>query len=382
MKLLQIVLTIVIFFSALSCKKEYSLEGQQTDFPIDSIECKSVSVHGNYIENIDLTDTDYVVCQVNIAKPGKYKTYSDTLNGFYFFDTGYTSISGKQNIVLKGYGHMQTSKPTNFILHFNNSICNFSVVPTQAEYTLLNSNINCEGMITPYGSYKAGQPLTIADSVVLQVNVATAGLYNIQTSVINGIDFTASGTLTHVGTQSIVMTAHGSPVSGGSFEYQVMAPNSTCSFVVNTDYKSIDTSMHYSFDADGKHYFGYLDSAAISAILTPSGTVSTISFGTLINVSADTLLNMILSRVDNNISLGVYHSAIISNEDYACGMDFSNKRGFIYYSSNNLPAFQVELLTYSKPAESVKGKFSGPILNDKEQLSQITNGTFQTYLSH
>ena len=140
--------------------------------------------------------------------------------------------------------------------------------------------------------------------------------------------------------------------------------------------------MHYSFEVEGKHYAGYLDSAYSDNLITPIGLVNVLSFATLITGFTDTLIDISLSRINMDISSGVYHPAIISNEDYAGGMDFSTSQSFIYHSVNDLPAFQINLLTYTNPGELVDGEFQGPVVSDKGQVVQLINGTFQTYLSH
>ena len=379
---LGLFLLVVLFFllNSTSCKKEYSLEVQQKELIADSIICNSIAIYGDYIVNSNLTDTNFVICKVNVTQARKYKAHSDTVNGIYFLDTGEVQTPGVHNIILKGYGRMQSAVNTNFILHFNNSACSFSILPAKAIYTLLSARDNCEGTLS-FGDYQAGRPSTMADSVVLKINVTAPGSYSFQTPVINGISFSASGVLTHKGTQTITMIAQGTPTIGGKFEYPIIALNSSCSFFINTSYKSINPSMYYSFIVEGKHYFGYLDSALLGNIVTPTGIVNTLSLGTIVTLSTDTILNLTLSRIKNNITSGIYHSAIISNEDYAGGINFSNSRSSIYYSSNNLPAFQVNLLIFGKPGQLIKGELNGPVINDKGEVAQMTNGIFQTFLS-
>lgn len=276
---------------------------------------------------------------------------------------------------------MKVSQTTNFTVHVNQSICSFSIQPAEAIYTFLSTGNKCDGN-KPFGFYKAGKPLMQDDSVVVQVDVATPGLYSFQTSIINGISFSASGVFTSKGVQDVSMTGEGTPLTGGNFVFPINAPSSACIFFIKTDYKIADPSMYYSFDAEGRHYSGYLDSALLGRIVTPTGTVNILSFGTIATVSADSIITITLSRIDSGIRTGTYHSAIISNEDYAGGMDFSYNSAIIYFASNDLPTYQTELNNYSTSGMLVKGKFYGPAKNNKGQIVTIENGIFETYLAH
>jgi hypothetical protein len=66
------------------------------------------------------------------------------------------------------------------------------------------------------GIYKAGTPLTAANTIILPVNVTTAGTYNITTTLTNGMIFTGTGTLA-LGAGTITLSGNGStPVAAAS----------------------------------------------------------------------------------------------------------------------------------------------------------------------
>jgi hypothetical protein len=66
------------------------------------------------------------------------------------------------------------------------------------------------------GTYKAGTPLTAANTIILPVTVTTAGTYNITTTLTNGMIFTGTGTLAS-GPGTITLSGNGStPVAAAS----------------------------------------------------------------------------------------------------------------------------------------------------------------------
>lgn len=78
-------------------------------------------------------------------------------------------------------------------------------------------NINsCSGNT---GGYTVGTALTGNNVISLNINVLTPGSYNITTNSTNGMVFSASGTFTNTGVQTIVLQGSGTPVAGGWFTF-------------------------------------------------------------------------------------------------------------------------------------------------------------------
>ncbi len=128
----SIILSVLFMFMA--CQKEYSVEkggfgGAATGELVDSLgNCKSAEVKGTYKVDTPLNNsTNYVNIQVNFTSQGKYKIYSDTVNGMWFIDSGFTVSTGAAVIKLKGYGTPILNKTSDFALIFNNNLCAFSV---------------------------------------------------------------------------------------------------------------------------------------------------------------------------------------------------------------------------------------------------------------
>lgn len=127
-------LLLAVFFAFEACKKEFSVErggfnGTAQGELVDSLgNCKSAEVKGDYKVDTALVPTyNYVNINVNFTTQGKYKIYSDTVNGMWFLDSGFAVSTGPSVIKLKGYGTPILPKTTDFVLIFNNNICSFSV---------------------------------------------------------------------------------------------------------------------------------------------------------------------------------------------------------------------------------------------------------------
>lgn len=154
---IQWILTICTVLFILSCQKEFSIEGEglkgtaQGSLTDSSGNCKDADVRGEYVIDQPLGDSNYIVIKVNFTLQGKYKIYSDTVNGMWFIDSGFALTTGATTVKLKGNGKPILPNRADFVLTFNNSFCAFSVISsttggsgggTSNDYfpTTLNSN--------------------------------------------------------------------------------------------------------------------------------------------------------------------------------------------------------------------------------------------------
>ena len=86
---------------------------------------------------------------------------------------------------------------------------------------------------TVYGSYVKDIALDTSAKVKISLNVIAPGTYSITTNTANGYSFSASGTFSSTGTQTILLNASGTPVNSGADVFTVTTQNSSCSFPVN-----------------------------------------------------------------------------------------------------------------------------------------------------
>lgn len=70
-----------------------------------TMDCSTVSVNGSYIVGTGLNDSNYVLYTVvNVAKPGLYSIYTNTVNGYSFAAQGIFTSTGNITIKLVGQG--------------------------------------------------------------------------------------------------------------------------------------------------------------------------------------------------------------------------------------------------------------------------------------
>ena len=131
---LRISIIISVFCMFMACKKEMSIEnggfgGTAQGELVDSLgNCKSSTIMGDYkVDTALVTTSNYALINVNFTAQGKYKIYTDTVNGMWFLDSGFAISTGANVIKLKGYGKPILPKTTTFTIYFNNNVCSFSV---------------------------------------------------------------------------------------------------------------------------------------------------------------------------------------------------------------------------------------------------------------
>jgi len=102
---------------------------------------------------------------------------------------------------------------------------------TLGDATFVGSTISCSGALA--GTYSLGLAMTSTNTKVVTINVASIGRYSATTDTVNGVVFTASGTLvtTGAGTQ-VVLRASGTPSAGGAFTYTLYLGGQTCTFSI------------------------------------------------------------------------------------------------------------------------------------------------------
>lgn len=131
-------ITAVILFISLflACTKELSEErggfsGNAQGELVDSLgNCKNITINGAYRVDTPLNSNNYILVNVNFTSAGKYKIYTDTVNGMWFVDSGFAISTGQTVVKVKGKGTPILPKKSTFTVRFNNFICSFSLTPT------------------------------------------------------------------------------------------------------------------------------------------------------------------------------------------------------------------------------------------------------------
>ena len=110
--------------------------------------CQNIAIKGTYVVDTVLIDSNYVTVTATILSAGRYKIYTDTVNGFWFRDSAYVLTAGTQTFKLKGFGKPTLPIASNFTVFFNTSFCLFSITPTGG-----GSNVGGGGLTSPSGDY-------------------------------------------------------------------------------------------------------------------------------------------------------------------------------------------------------------------------------------
>jgi hypothetical protein len=123
----------IIRFDGSNCLVEVNALDDGTDGsdgPADFLlhgDCSNVKVLGDYIVNSALTDSNRVVIQVQISKPGSYSINTSTTNGYSFAGSGNLTTAGVQSLVLTASGAPLSAGTDEFTISDGTSSCTFSV---------------------------------------------------------------------------------------------------------------------------------------------------------------------------------------------------------------------------------------------------------------
>ena len=97
--------------------------------------CSNITVHGSYVKGVALNSTNYITATVSFTEAGKYKVYTNTVNGCWFStDSMVTSGTGLQTITLKGNGTPISADTSTITLTYLTSTCSFSLITSPAPH--------------------------------------------------------------------------------------------------------------------------------------------------------------------------------------------------------------------------------------------------------
>jgi hypothetical protein len=233
------VLILSLFFF-ISCKREFSLEGgngiSSGSLKTLSGDCMPSGQNGIFKKGTVADSSNYIYVDINVISPGSYLVSSDSVDGLYFKGEGIFTATGVQTVSLYAHGTPIANGMVPYPVKYHNQSCIVNVFITDpsavtGKYTLGGTGNSCTGVVLS-GTYSAGTAMSAANKASLDVVVTTIGTYNIGTTSINGINFSASGNFTAAGAQQVTLLAAGTPVAAGDFSFNVTENSSACSFLV------------------------------------------------------------------------------------------------------------------------------------------------------
>ncbi|MBS1511237.1 MAG: hypothetical protein JST86_10375 [Bacteroidetes bacterium] len=223
LRVLPLLLLPVIFF--ITCQKEYSYEGGPVNtgsasgtavytFVGAGADCSGYTVSGNYYAGRSLDASNTVRLQVDVTTAGTYTLSTASVNGMVFSASGVFTNTGIQFIILTAGG--TPTIVTNSVLSTPVSPgCTFTISVTTAPiavaaYTLAGAPGDCTNA-NIHGDYFTGTSLGVNNTVDVTVNVTATGIFTLKTDTVNGISFSASGSFTQTGTQTVTLKGSGTP---------------------------------------------------------------------------------------------------------------------------------------------------------------------------
>lgn len=144
------------------------------------------------------------------------------------------------------------------------------VVSGTAKYSFDGGSGACTGAIIS-GTFTAGTATNSTNAVVLKLTVDSIGTYIISTATVNGVSFSGSGSFTSTGQQNITLTASGTPITSGNFNYK--PGSSGCVFSVTVNAAPSNTSGNFKAKIDGTQWVAdkYAQGARIGGLINLTG---------------------------------------------------------------------------------------------------------------
>lgn len=222
----------IVVYGTSVCTVAVTIVGSLATFTLDGAPgaCMSANVAGTYTAGTALDASNTVTINVTVTTAGAYNISTTVSNGMTFSGSG-TLALGAQTIVLIGAGTPTTAGSTNVPVTVGGSSCSFPITVggtgPAATYT-----INCAAAVIN-GTYTQNTALTASNTIIVTVDVATAGTYTI-TGTINGMTFSKSGTFASAGTgQSVTLAGTGTPTTSGANVVPLTGGTANCNVTVN-----------------------------------------------------------------------------------------------------------------------------------------------------
>ena len=255
----------VLFLLFFSCQKEISFEnGQPSEGWLDKDlhnNCLPPTIKGSYSSGKKLDENNYIEVKVHVTAAGAYSISTDTVNGYFFKTTGNFKDTGFITVKLPGSGRPDNPGSNQFRMVYGTSDCEITITVLNgssiASFTLQGAPGACMSD-TIIGNYIKGLPLDTGNYVKIAVNVTVPGTYSISTNAVNGYGYSAAGTFTAKGPQTVYLASSGAPLNSGTDIFTVTAGASSCVFSV-TVLTVVTTTNNDLFPLTMNSYWVYDD---------------------------------------------------------------------------------------------------------------------------
>ncbi|TKK65979.1 hypothetical protein FC093_18425 [Ilyomonas limi] len=357
-----------------------------------ALNCGTAKLSGTYMAGTPMTTQNTVTVSATVTKAGKYSLSTTAANGVTFTGTGTfaAASSTPQTVTLTATGTPVAAETTTFNLSGNGVTCSFPVTfeaaPVAAVFTLGGAPNACTNT-TINGIYTSGAVLNSANSVDITVDVTSVGTYIIATTEVNGMSFSASGSFTKTGLQTVTLQASGTPAVSGTFTFTPIVGTSSCSFEVNV----VDVPVvagTYTCKIDGV-FTAFNNRAKATNEPDLSGAQQLYLDGFTAPANGENIpeLQIFITKTDgSSVTAGTYDEKhYIPPGTYRIEVDYkavnADHSVTIWNTSSNFlttnPPFTI--IVTSITATRVKGTFSGKLTNIVEGSTgtkTITEGVF------
>lgn len=331
-----------------------------------TFDCNLTELKGNYVRGKEVDGTNYIQISVNVTKLGNYQITANSTsnNGYSFVGQGTFVTTGKQMVKLYAQGTPITVQKDSFeITSSQESSQTKCTISVQVKADIANYTLNCSSAVVN-GTYVKGTILNSNNTISININVNTLGSYDINTIVTNGVQFSASGTFTTTGTQTIKLTGVGTPTVNTNFDVNIISNttegNANCSTTIpitlpRMTYAIIGTG-DYSWNND------YRKSAFNSSSFGTNGKVKIVGLTQLwsltdVNVAATNLNG---SGEKPDIILYYSYGANPNSNITTALNNYIAKGGVVIYGSSDNTAAQTNILL-----QGIYGTTNPPVAYDR-----------------
>jgi hypothetical protein len=299
---------------------------------IFTIDCSSIIVTGNYFATVPLTNSNKIKLQLTADRAGSYNFTTNIVNGVSFIASGTFPAAGTYAIDLLASNvnnpsaATATGAPAVYTIFGGSALCTFSIdyAATPVAFT-----VNCNTIVVS-GTFTATIPLNSTNKIIISVNSATAGGYNITTNKVNGIIFGASGAFPSAGTHMIELFALPSnniPLIATTSQYTINgSTGSPCSFAVT--YGDAPLYATYFIDCATISVSGnYNVGVQLNAINTITLTINVTTAGGLYNITT-TSANAVKYGASGTFPSAGIHNVILKALPFFDFPEFAGNYGY------------------------------------------------------
>ncbi|HET6994749.1 MAG TPA: hypothetical protein VFI06_07195 [Chitinophagaceae bacterium] len=223
----------VVNYGISNCTVSVTVVGALAVFTLDGSpnNCTTPNIAGTYTAGVDLNSSNTVTLHVTVTVAGAYTIFTTQSNNMVFSGSGVLAV-GAQTIVLTGTGKPTTAGPTNIPVSVGSSNCGFTINVAPAGGTATYT-FNCTSPAVN-GTYTQNTALTTTNTIVIAVDVVSAGTYSIS-GTINGMTFSSAAGASFAAAgagQPVTLTGTGTPTTPGANVVPITGGTASCNVTV------------------------------------------------------------------------------------------------------------------------------------------------------